>query len=90
MFSGFLLTRPSRGATLVLLNLKYPDFISTHTPLAGRDSSTYFRSLSMAISTHTPLAGRDQLMLLDLIEHLDFYSHAPRGARRICFHTLLK
>ena len=78
----FLLTRPSRGATLVLLNLKYPDFISTHTPLAGTDSSTYFRSLSMAISTHTPLAGRDQLMLLDLIEHLDFYSHAPRGARR--------
>ena len=34
--------------------------ISTHTPLAGSDSSTESHSMpSGAISTHTPLAGSD-------------------------------
>ena len=36
----------------------------------------------LAISTHTPLAGRDLLPTDDYFRQLDFYSHAPRGARR--------
>ena len=35
-----------------------------------------------AISTHTPLAGRDTNVREWIIGHGDFYSHAPRGARR--------
>ena len=37
-FDKFLLTRPSRGATLPRPFLALPCPISTHTPLAGRDS----------------------------------------------------
>ena len=57
--TSFLLTRPSRGATAMAYKVFRVAFISTHTPLAGRDlqGSHWHRSLS--ISTHTPLAGRD-------------------------------
>ena len=34
----FLLTRPSRGVTLVKSRSGILDSISTHTPLAGRDA----------------------------------------------------
>ena len=33
--------------------------ISTHTPLAGRDSKDETYLAPIQISTHTPLAGRD-------------------------------
>ena len=35
-------------------------FISTHTPLAGRDNALLTAEIDNPISTHTPLAGRDQ------------------------------
>ena len=35
--------------------------ISTHAPLAGRDSMLHLTSRERLISTHAPLAGRDQL-----------------------------
>ena len=35
--------------------------ISTHTPLAGRDSGMDSFRRDFSISTHTPLAGRDQV-----------------------------
>ena len=55
----FLLTRPSRGAT-IFLNFGFVVFvISTHTPLAGRDRSVLHPLPHPQISTHTPLAGRD-------------------------------
>ena len=34
------------------------------------------------ISTHTPLAGRDIAYAEIIRDNADFYSHAPRGARR--------
>ena len=34
------------------------------------------------ISTHTPLAGRDGFDARRGQQYCDFYSHAPRGARR--------
>ena len=38
--------------------------ISTHTPLAGRDSVLQVWISELAISTHTPLAGRDPVLFL--------------------------
>ena len=55
----FLLTRPLRGATYLSENIEGLLVISTHTPLAGRDSVTTACAAAGAISTHTPLAGRD-------------------------------
>ena len=57
--------------------------ISTHTPLAGRDYAKYNIKTIDVISTHTPLAGRDENRFgMPSIVYKDFYSHAPRGARR--------
>jgi len=56
---SFLLTRPSRGATNHLLGASADYFISTHTPLAGRDLKDSGFDAVIDISTHTPLAGRD-------------------------------
>ena len=39
---GFLLTRPSRGATISCFKLCFDCVISTHTPLAGRDHFLMF------------------------------------------------
>ena len=56
---AFLLTRPSRGVTYGLLCTARFGRISTHTPLAGRDSPSRSNTRTLTISTHTPLAGRD-------------------------------
>ena len=71
----------SRGATMVVSDYDIGDYISTHTPLAGRDVIIGTDSETNSISTHTPLAGRDPGMFERAQIHEDFYSHAPRGAR---------
>ena len=55
----FLLTRPSRGATVFQSGHLIIIKISTHTPLAGRDTREADNLSELRISTHTPLAGRD-------------------------------
>ena len=55
----FLLTRPLRGATRTGAVVPDARKISTHTPLAGRDTDAEYRVTDVIISTHTPLAGRD-------------------------------
>ena len=55
----FLLTRPLRDVTCELSCEINGAWISTHTPLAGRDCGTVLPGLEPGISTHTPLAGRD-------------------------------
>ena len=77
----FLLTRPSRGATISIYSLLPNVHISTHTPLAGRDDNCIMLINFLLISTHTPLAGRDPLRFSAPLTYLHFYSHAPRGAR---------
>ena len=57
---GFLLTRPMRGATQSRLPEAQWDYISTHTPHAGRDTPETGVQLPTPISTHTPHAGRDE------------------------------
>ena len=52
-------------------------------PLAGRDGKMALKQIMLRISTHTLLAGRDPEPLDFLKDTLDFYSHAPRGARQL-------
>ena len=59
LFDRFLLTRPSRDVTGRLSCCRIVFYISTHTPLAGRDIYAYELKQELVISTHTPLAGRD-------------------------------
>ena len=81
--SQFLLTRPSRGATTNPVASRRTCMISTHTPLAGRDSVRARDPIFAMISTHTPLAGRDLFAQTIYFLRLHFYSHAPRGARLV-------
>ena len=78
----FLLTRPSRGATTSSSVNGNFSFISTHTPLAGRNRWIIGRLRSLSISTHTPLAGRNTEVSRMDRKDVNFYSHAPRGAQR--------
>ena len=55
--------------------------ISTHTPHAGRDRLFADCLQNLFISTHTPHAGRDKLVFKLNKNGVNFYSHAPCGAR---------
>ena len=59
-------------------------YISTHAPLAGRDSHLAPVSLERKISTHAPLAGRDYLWREPQAEQVNFNPRAPCGARLVC------
>ena len=73
----FLLTRPSRGATHRCYPQSVRHIISTHTPLAGRNTNYNDIPEAIEISTHTPLAGRN------------IYSAASAWAASISTHTPL-
>ena len=79
----FLLTRPSRGATREELRSNPAGRISTHTPLAGRDVSFTVPAYgSMGFLLTRPSRGATEEIIRN-VQIMDFYSHAPRGARRI-------
>ena len=63
--------------------IRQQQYISTHTPHAGRDHTITNTCDTAHISTHTPHAGRDDCPRFDPLGFDDFYSHAPCGARRI-------
>ena len=73
-----------RGATCLKNYTVFILMISTHTPHAGRDQfGEDTNMMAMAISTHTPHAGRDyEAQEIDWGD-LNFYSHAPCGARHL-------
>ena len=52
-------TRPLRGATVDNGEIAAVIIISTHAPLAGRDTGYKHIGYEGSISTHAPLAGRD-------------------------------
>ena len=60
---GFLLTRLSRGVTKRRGWDSNPYIISTHTPLARRDTVDLGVTTVPIISPHTPLARRDTVDL---------------------------
>ena len=67
------------------------DWISTHTPLAGRDNLMYYIRKAFPISTHTPLAGRD-IFCSDLSDPRQISTHTPLAGRdeTVCQYTGLK
>ena len=76
----FLLTRPLRDVTLFGTKAGPAIAISTHTPLAGRDSGKASRCRLQKISTHTPLAGRD-LNFIFLLFKNSISTHTPLAGR---------
>ena len=55
-------------------------YISTHTPLAGRDWNYRTSSALSVISTHTPLAGRDLIFAAKNIREA-ISTHTPLAGR---------
>ena len=74
-------TRPLRGATPPPREELDAAIISTHAPLAGRDSHTSYRFRRPCISTHAPLAGRDCRGRRTTSRFCHFNPRAPCGAR---------
>ena len=56
---AFQSTRPSWGATKVLVSSVIKQIISIHAPLVGRDDGGIEIGASITISIHAPLVGRD-------------------------------
>ena len=78
---AFQSTRPLRGATLTGMTFREMFGISTHAPLAGRDSGGGTPSAVMvSISTHAPLAGRDKV-LMRIEDAFTISTHAPLAGR---------
>ena len=55
--------------------------ISTHAPLAGRDTNEFGVDSDTIISTHAPLAGRDAAAGLAIIKKGVISTHAPLAGR---------
>ena len=66
--------------TVVSSNCRDCIYISTHTPLAGRDYFPLAVWTDGLISTHTPLAGRDEDGQ-SIIKDLDISTHTPLAGR---------
>ena len=76
-------TRPLRGATGVALEICLELLISTHAPLAGRDSRQRDPLFLPCIFQPTrPLRGATRLLLCASHPHSNFNPRAPCGARR--------
>ena len=81
--TAFLLTRPLRDVTTPRAIPADSRDISTHTPLAGRDTILDRTENGFQISTHTPLAGRDQV-ITDFAADLIISTHTPLAGRDTC------
>ena len=79
----FLLTHPSRGATVSGGKSLFSSVISTHTPLTGCNPCLYCPYNRNHISTHTPLTGCNETDTRERVEALNFYSHTPHGVQHI-------
>ena len=78
---GFLLTHPSRGATLWGSPYMPCPVISTHTPLTGCNFQKTFFTVLQWISTHTPLTGCNSPQNFVFHFSFYFYSHTPHGVQ---------
>ena len=61
---------------------QYQEFLLTR-PLRGATFAVEIFVGTADISTHTPLAGRDGIFTFGSLNNINFYSHAPCGARRV-------
>ena len=80
-YQKFLLTRPSRGVTILQTPIFPLTLISTHTPLAGRDWIDQGSGYPIKISTHTPLAGRDEPDPSRSVFPHEISTHTPLAGR---------
>ena len=89
LWGTFQLTRLLRGVTFNKYLVARHALISTHTPLARRDTATGNGTVKSMISTHTPLARRDtELALCGRLCFLYISTHTPLARRdRINNHT---
>ena len=79
--SKFLLTRPLRDVTVPVSLRSAGQYISTHTPLTGRDEEEWNQIDKLVISTHTPLTGRDNdFVVCGLTFHV-ISTHTPLTGR---------
>ena len=80
---AFQPTRPLRGATMIRGFPPGNYIISTHAPLAGRDTLEMGCDAIPGISTHAPLAGRDECNAKrDIRARIS--THAPLAGRDLC------
>ena len=86
----FLLTRPSRGATIYICTANRTAGISTHTPLAGRDNPQISLQPLNYISTHTPLAGRDLQALFANGCKVKISTHTPLAGRDALYFVIVE
>ena len=56
----FQSTPPVRGATVVIVRVRYVDDISIHAPRAGGDFGANIKIPERQISIHAPRAGGDK------------------------------
>ena len=81
ILTEFQLTRPLRGATVMLFCVKFGIAISTHTPLAGRDVlPTPSEYAYTDFNSHAPCGAR-RTGHASILGCAHFNSHAPCGAR---------
>ena len=79
----FLLTRLSRGATKLEIEINKNASISTHAPLARRDFPFSQKTLRVGnFYSRASREARQQLRLQGHLSILHFYSRASREARR--------
>ena len=81
---GFLLTRPMRGATAASFINQYSGKISTHTPHAGRDSSTpTTASHASDFYSHAPCGARLYHFLSGFRSRKFLLTRPMRGATKL-------
>ena len=78
----FLLTRPSRGATVSeFIGENDADDFYSHAPRGARPKANNYLPDYWAFLLTRPSRGATCAYFFLLVFYLDFYSHAPRGAR---------
>ena len=78
----FLLTRPIRDVTVLWMMVTADEYVSTHTPHAGRDWICAEKNGDLQVSTHTPHAGRDYAPGC-VLKKLPVSTHTPHAGRDI-------
>ena len=83
--SRFQSTRPSRGATTILVDSRYQVAISIHAPLAGRDRLRPWILSRVRFQSTRPSRGATQMGCKSRLWELTFQSTRPsRGATTRC------
>ena len=81
LVNQFQSTRPSRGETIKLQHFCSPFIISIHSPLAGRDHSSWIcKRTTTNFQSTRPLRG-ETLAILEYTHFMNFSIHSPLAGR---------